>query len=256
MQPELISTSSESTPFESHERTSSEGTPVRNRILLALPEGEYQTLRSFVSPVDLPQQTILHEAGARLEFVYFPNHGLISLVVVTREGKTVEVGMVGNEGVIGTPAILGFSHSPHRAVVQIAGEGLRLRVEALRNLLPLTPQLQLLASRQAVIQSMQAAQAAACNRLHRIEQRLARWLLIMQDRADNRPLFVTHDSLASMLGTDRPSVSLAAHDLQTKGAIGYSRGVVHILSRQKIEEAACECYRVMQQYNEAAISSQ
>jgi len=256
MQPELIPTSSEPTPFEPRERTTSEGAQVRNRILLAIPEGEYHNLRSFLSPVDLPQQTVLHEPGARLESVYFPNQGLISLVVVTRQSKTVEVGMVGNEGVIGTPAILGFNHSPHRAVVQIAGEGLRLRVESLRNLLPLTPQLQLLASRHAVIQSMQAAQSAACNRLHRIEQRLARWLLIMQDRADNRPLFVTHDSLASMLGTDRPSVSLAAHDLQTKGAIGYSRGVVHILSREKIEEAACECYRVMQQYNGAAFGHQ
>lgn len=251
MQPELIQTSRESTPFDAAERTSSEGTPVRNRILLALPEGEYQTLRSFLAPVELPQQTALHEPGANLESIYFPNHGLISLVVVTRAGKTVEVGVVGNEGLIGTPAVVGFDRSPHRAVVQIAGEGLRLRVDALRNLLPLTPQLQLLASRQAVIQSVQAAQSAACNRLHRVEQRLGRWLLIMQDRADNRPLFVTHDFLASMLGTDRPSVSLAAHDLQRKGAIGYSRGVVHILSREKIEEAACECYGVMQQYSGA-----
>jgi len=100
-----------------------------------------------------------------------------------------------------------------------------------------------------VIQGMHAAQSAACNRLHRIEQRLARWLLIMQDRVDNSPLFVTHDFLAAMLGTDRPSVSLAAGILQRKGAIEYARGVVHILSREKVEEAACECYRVMQQFD-------
>ena len=256
MQPELIHHSPESTPFEVSERTSSEGTPVRNRILLALPDAEYQTLRSFLTPVELPQHTTLEEPGAKLEFAYFPNRGLITLVVVTRAGKTVEVGMVGNEGLIGTPAVLGFSRSPHRSAVQIAGDGLRLRVDALCNLLPLMPQLQLLSSRHAVIQSMQAAQSAACNRLHRIEQRLARWLLIMQDRADNRPLFVTHDSLASMLGTDRPSVSLAANDLQRKGAIGYTRGVVHILSREKIEEAACECYGVMQQYNSPVLVPQ
>jgi CRP-like cAMP-binding protein len=256
MQPEVIQPSRESTPLGTGERTSCEGTAVTNRILLALPEPEYQTLRSFLTPVELPQQTTLHEPGAELQFVYFPNHGLISLVVVTRAGKTVEVGVVGNEGLIGTAAVVGFSRSPHRAVVQIAGDGLRLRVEALCNLLPLTPQLQLLASRHAVIQGVQAAQSAACNRLHRIEQRLARWLLIMQDRADNRPLLVTHDFLASMLGTDRPSVSLAAHDLQRKGAIGYTRGVVRILSREKIEEAACECYGIMQQYNSPVLSPQ
>lgn len=256
MQPETVQPCSESTPLGTSERTSCEGTPVRNRILLALPDAEYQTLRTFLNPVELAQQTTLHEPGAKLEFAYFPNHGLISLVVVTKAGKTVEVGVVGNEGLIGTLAVVGFNRSPHRAVVQITGDGLRLRVEALCNLLPLTPQLQLLASRHAVIQGVQAAQSAACNRLHRVEQRLARWLLIMQDRADNRPLFVTHDFLAAMLGTDRPSVSLAANVLQRKGAIGYTRGVVHILSREKIEEAACECYAVMQQYNSPVLLPQ
>ena len=233
------------------ERAPYEDRPVKNRILLALPDAEYQTLRPFLSPVDLRPQTRLYEPGEHLEFAYFPNRGLISLVVVTRDGKTVEVGIVGNEGLIGTPAVVGLNQSPLRAAVQIPGDGLRLRAEALRSLLPSTPQLQLLSSRHAVIQGMQAAQSAACNRLHRIEQRLARWLLIMQDRLDNRPLFITHDFLASMLGTDRPSVSLAAGVLQRKGAISYTRGVVNILSREKVEEAACECYGIMQQFNSA-----
>lgn len=249
MQPAAFQPNSTSKALLPGERTLCEGRPVRNRILLALPDAEYQILRPFVSAVDLPQQTRLHEPGERLTFAYFPNRCLLSLVVVTREHKTIEVAVVGNEGLIGTPAFVGLNRSPHRAVVRIAGDGFRLRVEALSSLLPLTPQLQLLSNRYAVIQGMQAAQFAACNRLHRVEQRLARWLLETQDRVDDGPLYATHDFLAAMLGTDRPSVSLAAGVLQRKGAIGYTRGVVNILSREKIEEAACECYWVVQQFD-------
>ena len=249
MQPGVFQFNNDSEALHDLERTSCEGVPVRNRILLALPEAEYQTLRPHLSLVDLPPQTSLHEPGQTFEFVYFPNRGLISQVVVTGEGKTVEVGIVGNEGLIGTPAVVGINRSSQRALVQITGDGFRLRVDALRRLLPLTPQLRLLSSRHAVIQGMEIAQAAACNRLHRIEQRLARWLLIVQNRVDEHPLYITHDHLAATLGTDRPSVSLAAGILQRKGAIEYTRGVVNILSREKIEEAACECYRILQQLN-------
>jgi CRP-like cAMP-binding protein len=248
MQPRTSEPESASNAPVPAERTYCEGNPVRNRILLALPEAEYQALRPFLTPVDLPRCSRLHEPGENLEFAYFPNRGLISLLIATREGKTIEVGEVGNEGLMGMAAVVGLDRSPQRAVVQIAGEGFRARVEALRSLLPSTPQLQLLSTRHAVIQGMQAAQSAACNRLHGIEQRLARWLLIMQDRVENNSLFITHDGLATILGTDRPSVSLAAGDLQRKGAIDYTRGVVHILSREKIEEAACECYEVMRQF--------
>jgi CRP-like cAMP-binding protein len=222
---------------------------VGNRILLSLPETEYQALRPFLSFVQMPHHASLHEPGERIEFVYFPNRGLVSLVVVMNQGKTVEVGVIGNEGLVGTPAAVGLNRSPHRAVVQIAGDGLRIRVEALRSVLPSAPQLQFLTSRNAVIQGMQAAQSAACNRLHGIEQRLARWLLIMQDRLDEGLVRITHDFLAAMLGTDRPSVSLAAGILQRKGTIEYTRGAVRILNRKRLEESACECYVVMQQFN-------
>jgi len=235
------------------ERTNCEGKPVRNRMLLALPDAEYDALRPLLTLVELPRHTSLHEPGEKLEFAYFLNRGLVSLVVATRVGKMVEVGVVGNEGLVGMPAVVGLDRSPHRVIVQIAGDGFRLRADALCGVLPLMPQFQWISSRQAVIQGMQAAQSAACNRLHGIEQRLARWLLIMQDRMDNSSLSITHDFLAAMLGTDRPSVSLAAGDLQKKGAIAYTRGVVHILSREKIEEAACECYKVMQQFDSALL---
>jgi CRP-like cAMP-binding protein len=237
--------------FLAGERTNGEGKPVGNRILLALPEPEYQALRPHLAFVQLPHHASLHEPGEKLEFVYFPNRGLVSMVVAMKEGKTVEVGVVGNEGLVGTAAVVGLNRSPHRAVVQIAGTGHRIRIDALRTVLPNAPQLQFMASRHAVIQGMQAAQSAACNRLHGIEQRLARWLLIMQDRLDDGILRITHDFLATMLGTDRPSVSLAAGILQKKGTIEYSRGSVHMLNRKQLEESACECYGVMQQFNGA-----
>jgi CRP-like cAMP-binding protein len=166
-----------------------------------------------------------------------------------KQGKTVEVGVVGNEGLVGTAAVVGLDRSPHRAIVQITGDGLRIPTLALRSVLPETPQLQFLASRHAVLQGMQAAQSAACNRLHRIEQRLARWLLIMQDRIDQGLLRITHDFLATMLGTDRPSVSLAAGSLQRKETIKYTPGAVRVLNRKKLEECACECYGLIQQFN-------
>lgn len=231
------------------ERTNAEGRPISNRILLGLPEAEFQVLRPLLTFEFLPSHAGLHEPGEKLEFAHFPNRGLVSIVVVTREGKTVEVGVVGSEGLVGTPALVGLSRYPHRAVVQIAGDGFKIRVEVLRELLPASPYLQSVTSRHAVIQGMQAAQSAACNRLHGIEQRLARWLLIMQDRVDNGYLAITHEFLATMLGTDRPSVSLAAALLQRKGTIEYARGAVRILNRKLLEESACECYPVIQQFN-------
>jgi len=233
------------------ERTNGEGKPVGNRILLSLADMEYQALRPHLTYVTMPHHASLHEPGERIEFVHFPNRGLVSLVVAMKEGKTVEVGVVGNEGLVGTPAAVGLDRSPHRAVVQIAGDGLRVRVDAFRSILTSSSHLQFLACRHAVIQGMQAAQSAACNRLHGIEQRLARWLLIMQDRMDEGILRITHDFLATMLGTDRPSVSLAAGILQRKETIEYTRGAVRILNRKMLEECACECYGVMRQFNSA-----
>jgi CRP-like cAMP-binding protein len=166
-----------------------------------------------------------------------------------KDGKTAEAGIVGNEGFTGTPASVGLSMSPLRAVVQITGDGFRVEVGALQNTLESAPRLQWMLSRYAVVLSMQVAQTAACNRLHDIEQRLARWLLMTRDRVDSGSLPITHDFLATMLGTDRPTVSLAAGVLQRKELIEYTRGAVKIVNRKKLEESACECYGVIQQYD-------
>ncbi len=134
-------------------------------------------------------------------------------------------------------------------MVQITGDGFRVKVAVLQNTLESAPHLQLMLSRYAVVQGMQVAQTAACNRLHDIKQRLARWLLMTQDRVDLESLPITHDFLATMLGTDRPTVSLAAGVLQKKKLIEYTRGAVRIVNRKKLESSACECYGITQQYN-------
>jgi CRP-like cAMP-binding protein len=234
---------------QSGERTNAAGKPVSNIILLSISDSEYSLLRPHLEYVNLPNHLVLHEAGAKLEFAYFLNRGLISLVVVMKDGKTAEAGVVGNEGFTGAPAAVGLSRGPLRAVIQITGDGFRVKVGALQNTLEAAPRLRLLLNRYVAIRGMQIAQTAACNRLHNIEQRLARWLLMTQDRVDSGSLRITHDFLATMLGTDRPSVSLAAGVLQRKGFIEYTRGAVKIVNRKKLEGSACECYGVIRQYD-------
>ena len=234
---------------QSGERTNAAGKPVSNILLLSLSDSDYNSLRPHLEHVSLPNHRVLHQAAGKLEFAYFPNRGLVSLVVVMKDGRTAEAGIVGREGFTGTPAAVGLSTSPLRAVVQITGDGFRVEVGALQSALESAPHLQLMLSRYAAIRGMQVAQTAACNRLHDIEQRLARWLLMTQDRVDSESLPITHDFLATMLGTDRPTVSLAAGVLQRKGLIEYTRGAVKIVNHNKLEDSACECYGITQQYN-------
>jgi CRP-like cAMP-binding protein len=199
--------------------------------------------------VGLPQLRVLHEPSEKLEFAYFPNAGLISLVVAMENGKTVEAAVLGNEGAAGIPSAVYLMHSPLREVVQVAGDGFRVKVQPLQAILKSAPEFQMILSRYAVVQGIQVAQTAACNRLHDVEQRLARWLLMAQDRVETAPVTITHDFLSTMLGTDRPSVSLAAGVLQRKKYIEYTRGAVKVLNRKKLENSACECYGVIRQYN-------
>jgi CRP-like cAMP-binding protein len=234
---------------QSGERTNAAGKPVSNKILLSISDRDYGLLRPHLEYVSLPNHLVIHEAGGKLECAYFLNQGLISLVVVMKNGRTAEAGIVGNEGFTGTLAAVGLSRSPFQAVVQITGDGFRVEVGALQDTLESAPHLQLMLSRYAAIRGMQVAQTAACNRLHDIGQRLARWLLMTQDRVDSGSLPITHDFLATMLGTDRPTVSLAAGVLQKKKLIAYTRGAVKIVNRKKLEVSACECYGVIRRYD-------
>jgi len=235
--------------MQPNERTTAAGNRVGNKILLSISDKEYALIRPHLEFLGMPHHLSLYEPGQPLEFVHFPNTGMVSLVIATEDGKTVEVGEVGREGFAGIQAAVGINRNQVREIVQIAGDGFRVRISALQSVLQSAPELQRTLTRYAVVQGMQFAQTAACNRLHNIEQRLARWLLITQDRVDSPALAITHDFLATMLGTDRPTVSLAAGVLQDKQIIEYTRGAVQILSRTKLEACACECYEVIQQYN-------
>jgi len=230
------------------ERSDPAGKAIRNRILLSLPENEFRSIRPHLEAMELPHHLSLYEPNQPLEFVHFPNDGLVSLVVVLNGGKTVEAGIVGNEGLVGLPALVGLERSPLREVVQMAGDGFRCTAAKAKEILPSCPKFLRTVERYAVILGLQVAQTAGCNRLHDVEQRLARWLLMAQDRMSSAVLPITHDFLATMLGTDRPSVSLAAGLLQKKQIIEYSRGSVKILNRAELEKSACECYAVIQQY--------
>ena len=235
--------------MQPNERTTTAGNRVGNKILLSISDKEYALIRPHLEFLSMPHHLSLYEPGQPLEFVHFPNTGMVSLVIATEDGKTVEVGEVGREGFAGIQAAVGINRNQVREIVQIAGDGFRVRIGALQSVLQSSPELQRILTRYAVVQGMQFAQTAACNRLHNIEQRFARWLLITLDRVDSPTLAITHDFLATMLGTDRPTVSLAAGILQDKQIIEYTRGAVQILSRTKLEACACECYAVIQQYN-------
>lgn len=230
-------------------RSDTSGKPVRNELLNSIPETEFNLLRPSLEFVQLPHRQILHEPGERIEFAYFLNEGIASQVVLTSDGRSVEIAIVGHEGVVGTPLAVGLHRGPYRSIMQIPGNGLRIRAEVLEDRLREAPELRLTLNRFILVQGLQIAQIAACNRLHEIEQRLARWLLMCQDRVDSETLPVTHEFLAQMLGTGRPSVSLAAGILQKAGTIDNSRGIVRIVNREELEKAACECYTVIQHFN-------
>jgi CRP-like cAMP-binding protein len=246
---QVVGKSMESQVVRPGERTNFEGKPIANGILLSIPDEEFALIRDGLHYLDLPHYTVLHEPPKKLEYAYFLNTGMASLVFNTNHHESVEVGVIGKEGFAPIPVAAGIRHSPHEAIMQVSGDGFQLPVDTLQDALQTSPQLQKLLSRYATVHGLQAAQTAGCNRLHDLEQRLARWLLLIQDRVGSGLLRITHEFLATMLGTDRPSVSLAANGLRKKHIIDYSHGSVRVLNRKKLENSACECYGLIQQFN-------
>lgn len=234
-------------------RADADAGQIENQILKSIPPGELNLIRPHLERVQLPHQHILHEAGERIEFAYFLNDGLASLVVLTSDGHSVEVAIVGREGLVGTPLVVGLDRGPYRSIMQIQGSAVRIKSNVLEELMRGAPEFRLMLNRYVLVQGLQIAQIAACNRLHEIEQRLARWLLMCQDRVGSDVLPVTHEFLAQMLGSGRPSVSLAAGILQKAGFIENLRGTVRIVNRKQLESAACECYRIIHQFNRTLV---
>ena len=222
---------------------------IRNEILVALPRKEFDLVSPALEAIELETHELLNEVGESIRYCYFPNSGMVSILSVMGDGKSVEVGVTGKEGFVGLPVVVGLHTSATRALVQIAGHAFRMRAADLGKLLPKCPQLEKMLNRYSQLLGLQATQVAACNRLHEVNQRLARWLLMSQDRINGDFVPLTQEFLAHMLGTRRASVTVAAGVLQKSGLIRYTRGAVTIASRTKLQAAACECYEIItQQY--------
>lgn len=217
-----------------------------NRLLRALPPAEYEALAPHLTPVDLPRGKILYEPGDLIEQVYFPERAMVSIVSLMESGATTEIGLIGNEGIVGLPVVFGAPHADNRAIVQVADGGTRLSAAALREVINQGGQLQRILLSYASVMFAYVSQLAACNRHHRIEQRLARWLLHVSNSigSDNLPL--TQEFIAEMLGSRRSGVTAAAQSLQRDEIIQYRRGKITILDRDRLEQETCECHYQIQ----------
>jgi CRP-like cAMP-binding protein len=235
-------------PLRRSPRQDSDGSAILNSILLGLPPNEFKAVSAKMEFVSLPTHTVLNEMDVPIKFGYFINSGLASVLNVMLDGKSVEVGLCGYEGFVGLPVVVGFSTSPTRTLMQVAGSGFRVSAQDLKTLLPRCPGLEKSLNRFSQEMALQVTHVAACNRLHEVEERLARWLLMSQDRVGSSVFTLTQEFLAHMLGTRRASVTVAAGILQKAGLISYQRGEVTISDRAQLEEACCECYGQLNQH--------
>jgi CRP-like cAMP-binding protein len=223
---------------------------ILNLILLGLPANELSAVGRKIEFVELPTHTVLHEAGEPLTHAYFINSGLASVLSVMTDGKSVEVGLAGKEGFVGLPLVVGLSSSPTQVIMQVGGSAYQMTAADFKEVLSHSPALEKKLNRYAQSMGMQATHVGACNRLHEVDERLARWLLMSQDRLGGDVVPLTQEFLAHMLGTRRASVTVAAGILQKAGFITYNRGSVRIDDRSGLEDAACECYASIRQQTE------
>ncbi|QIN77912.1 helix-turn-helix domain-containing protein [Rubrobacter marinus] len=216
-----------------------------NKLFGALDEGELERLRPHLEVVALELKQVLYEADKPIEYVYFPIDSVSSVIATMEDGQAVEVGTIGNEGMTGLPVFLGAKTAPLTSFCQIPGKAIRMASESLRAEVVPGSRLHELLQRHTEATFVFAAQSSACNRLHSVEQRAARWLLHTHDRVDGGEFALTQEFLSQMLGVRRASVSAAAGALQGEGLIAYSRGNVRVLDRAGLEARTCECYRVI-----------
>ncbi|HEX8234768.1 MAG TPA: Crp/Fnr family transcriptional regulator [Abditibacteriaceae bacterium] len=217
-----------------------------NRLLAALPTAEYERLRRHLQPMLFTHGQLLQRAGEPIERVYFVEKGMASLVMVAEDGVQVEVGVVGNEGMVGAAVVLGDNPPLTESMVQIPGKGWWMPA---RILVAEFSQTEIL--HQSLLRYMQllmtlTSQTALCNRLHSVEARLAKWLLMSRDRVQSNELELTQEFLAQMLGSRRSGITIAAGDLRDAGLIDYTRGCITILDEPGLQERACECYSAIQ----------
>jgi CRP-like cAMP-binding protein len=220
---------------------------MQNQLLAALSKQEYSRLLPHLESVSLPLKQIIYAPNQVIEYVYFPTNGIISLVNVTQNGGIVEAATVGNEGMVGIPVLLGGDQMVGQAIVQVAGDAVRMKVDIFNREVTSGSTLHRLLLRYTLALMTLISQSVACNSLHSEEQRCCRWLLICQDRVKSDSFELTQEFLAQMLGVQRPTVSGAATTLQQAGLIRYSRGKMTIRDRSGLEANCCECYSIVKQ---------
>ena len=218
---------------------------VVNRLIAGFPRKERKRMLDDCEVVNLVFGEILSERDKPLTHVYFPINSFISLVTTLTDHPPLEMGLIGNEGMLGATLTLGVNTSPMRAVVQGAGTALRINASDFRLALSESPVLHRIINRYLYVMITQLSQTSACNHFHEIEPRLARWLLMTHDRAHANHFHLTHEFLADMLGVRRSGITVAAGALQNKNLIGYTRGEISILNRPGLEAASCECYEAV-----------
>ena len=223
-----------------------------NHLLAAVPRQAYQRMQSGLKPVELTYGQVLYEPNGSIDYVYFPVDSLVSLLTAVDKQRTLEVGMVGNEGMVGMPMVLGIGVSAVRALVQGDGIAMRMTAARFRAEFKKNIALQKALFRYTHLLMAQVSQTAACNRFHDAEARLARWLLMTSDRVHAGEFHLTHEFLAHMLGIRRVGVTKAASDLEQRKLIAYSRGHIKILDRKRLEAAACVCYRIVRNLQDSA----
>ena len=226
----------------------------RNRILSSLPLAEFKKIQPELKSIKVSHGDVVYQPNEPIKFVYFPENCIISTVTVFDDGTSIENGTIGNEGLLGAAPALSTMTTPREATVQSDGECLRIPTEKFRQAFDQNDTLRQLALSYIFAFFEQVAQAGACNKHHTVNERIARWLLTLHDRSDSDSLQVTQDSMAQMLGVHRPGITLAAIHLKSAGFINYRRGSVQILDRRGLEQASCECYRLIKKAYEQYVS--
>jgi CRP-like cAMP-binding protein len=226
----------------------------KNQLLKMLDDQTFHSLSSSLEIVSLPYRKVLYQLNEKINYVYFPIRGMISLVTIMNDGSVIETGLIGKEGMLGIPVLLDSRLSPNQALVQIPGKAFRLDVDRLKTEFDRNPTLRQLLHHYIQARLMQMTQVAACNRLHTLDKRFARWLLSVRDCSEGDTFPLTQEFIAQMLGVRRSGVSVVAGLYQQAGMIHYTRGMITLEDSKAMKDASCECYQLIKDGFERSLS--